>query len=787
MATAILDSKQNEENNDKPDKSDLKQAVKTVVDTISIGDKTGRESLVRLWKRNLYYWSGIQHIFYSDVSHDWRTPFDLDESERESLGIDLDEVSRVINKYRGHGEAFIAALSAGLPNARFFPDDADNPDDIVTSQAFSKIAELISKHNDSLSQFVYALFTVYNQSFAAAHTYYETSHKYGTEKLPNYSLEEQKGEHTYCSSCGEYITPASVNFDQQGVNDQNVKNKNFEAILEEEGMSDLPDYGNPNTNNQVNCPTCGPQESYKEEYTEVVPVLTGFVDNPKGRTRIDIHGSLEVRLPINIRKLDEAAYLILENEQNCALMQELYPEENIMPSSLDIYERWGREPAIPTIQDPNLNMVTVKQCWIRPWAYNILGHANPDIDALREEYPNGFCAVIINDKVVECRNECLDDHWTITESPLSRHIHADPIGNPFIPIQNMINDLVHLTMETIEHEIPVTFADSKVLDFDAFKKTAASPGSFFPVKVPSGRNLDQMFHSIKPSALSQYVQIFGQQLDKDGEFVIGTQPGVYGGQIQGSDTLGEYEIRRNQALQRLSTTWKMINSWWAKVMSKAVRLYANNMQSDETFVKESEGSFINVVIKRADLSGKVGNVEAETSEQFPISWQQKRGVIFELMNANKPAIEAALFHPENLTFMKSILGLSELHIPGNNERLKELRTISELIKGQPTPDPMSPMGMTSSVPIDPDLDDDVICIEACKSFLNSEVGQQLKTENQAGYQNVLLHMKEHQFHQMTTMAPPIPPEEGGQEGKVEVPPNSSVEPPPTSMNESGQL
>lgn len=539
-----------QESSEKPeiDKDNINRIAKSIIDQSTISDKTGREALVLLWKRNLLYWSGFQKLFQSSSSPDWRTPFDLSEGERDEFGIDIDEVSRILNKYRGHGEVFVSALSAGLPHTRFYPDDADNPDDLTTSDAYSRIAELIEKHNDSFSLFVYALFTIYNQSFVAAHTYYETSHEYGTEKIPQYEMQEQENTDVSCSSCGEYVDVSSLNYDQENYSEKDKQGKSFsiDQILEEEGLSEFTGRDDLDgsdeksqdgvssfqgssdeqlqstsqgvdkaaglqNSKQVNCPTCGPQDAYEEKHKDFIPVITGFIDNPKGRTRIDVHGSLEVKLPINIRKLSEAAYLILENEQSAALMQEMYPDQQIMTSSDNTYEKWGREPNLPVINDPNSSMVTVSQCWIRPWAYNILGFQNPDIAVMKEEYPNGFCAVVINDKVVECRSENLDDHWTISESPLSRHIHADPVGNPFIPVQDMINDLVHLTMETIEHEIPLVFADPRVLDFNQFAKSSASPGQIFPAKPGSGKNMDQSFYSIKPSTLSQYVQIFQNQ------------------------------------------------------------------------------------------------------------------------------------------------------------------------------------------------------------------------------------------------------------------------------------
>lgn len=77
---------------------------------------------------------------------------------------------------------------------------------------------------------------------------------------------------------------------------------------------------------------------------------------------------------------------------------------------------------------------------------------------------------------------------------------------------------------------------------------------------------------------------------------------------------------------------------------------------------------------------------------------------------------------------------------------------------------MPPM-MQSSVQVDPILDDHMVESEICKAWLRSEVGIYSKTQNPAGYMNVLQHMKEHDFFVQQAMMMQQQQEQEGQESK----------------------
>jgi hypothetical protein len=251
-------------------------------------------------------------------------------------------------------------------------------------------------------------------------------------------------------------------------------------------------------------------------------------------------------------------------------------------------------------------------------------------------------------------------------------------------------------------------------------------------------NLDSGFFTPKTATLQPEVEFFMRQLQEAAQFVSGAFPSVYGGpQKGGSGTASEYEMSRNQALQRLSILWKMVNIWWPGVMTLGFKSLKKNLTYDESFVKKEGDGFVNVWIRIAEMEGEIAEIEPEVSEGFPASWAQKRQALGELMAMDNPAIQGTLFHPNNMNFMFDTIGLEDLKIPGKADRDKQLLEITLLVKGRPNPDG------SPTIPVDVDLDDHDIHGQACREWLISDAGTAARVDNPLGFQNVVIHMRAH--------------------------------------------
>ena len=689
-------------------------------------------------------------------------------------------------------------MSPALPTVPFVPDDAEDPDDLSTAKAYTKIGMLIQKHNYAELLFMKALYILYNQGVVFGYNENRASGKYGVYEKPIISDANIVTREYYCANCGYSLGSDEISGDPNAPMEAPVGGMPpfGEEEMDPSSMPLPPDPSPgafppeapepsmpPAAHNAIGmqmCPQCGYENMPEsDDYEEVVPRIVGYDKVPKSRECLEVYGPLNVKISPWATKKEDLPYLILETEEHYAKLQDIYPEiaERIQPLiDMDSYDRSMRT-NIMYKGDVATDLCTTRRCWLAPWSFNVLGVGARDdqIKELKQLYPNGAYVVVINkDLVVEGIPDNAHDHWTVTEHPLSESIHAESIGSTVTPIQDMTNEGWNLTLEGIEFGIPELYADPDVLDFDSYSRSEARPGQVSPAKAPAGRSLGEGFFEAKTSSISQEIDKFLNRLERVGQFVSGALPTVFGGAIQGgSGTAKEYEMSRAQALQRLQITWKIVKIWWAKMLAKAVRSFAINMLEDEKYVEKRGASYVNVWIRKIHLTGKVGEVEPDVNESFPISWAQKRDMILQMFQMGNEDVGAVLRHPENAGLIALIIGVPELYIPGDDDRNKQLVEIGEMILAEPIQGPpmMAPgeMGgseggpmvpgneapggptelpqepsLESSVRIEPSLDNHEVESTTCKAWLVSEVGLQYKKENPGAYLNVLLHMQAHQ-------------------------------------------
>lgn len=736
---------------------DIQVLLKACLDEFDKEDADIRESQILKVRKLKMYWDGIHNFFYSEVAHDWR----IWDHQQVSQDDTADYYDKPVNVYRAYLESIIAALSVTVPAIKCMPDDADNPNDVSTAKAGDRIAQLIFKHNDMILVFIRALFLYCTEGMIAAYIYSKEDEKYGTYKEKQY--EEYTDEKYVCPNCQAELANEVLGAQLPTQPDQNmmfggVPEVNPQAKIESFG-ADITDEYNPGDEDaylhspiledQPVCPECGNQLDPSLQKTPfVVTRLVNELEKAKARQCIEAYGLLNVKVPNYARHQSEFPYLVYSYEKHYTAVIDEYPEladKGIHKaegfSGHDSYERWGRTAPEYNGTDSD-NVVTCRHVWFRPSAFNVL---DDDQSArLKKRYPDGCMCVFVNDHFAHARNESMDDHWVITRNPLSDNVHYQPLGLLAVSIQDITNDLVSLIIQTVEHGIPQTFADPAVLNFEQYRNTEVTPGAVFPTKqMPSGKSVSDGFHEVKTSTLSGEVLPFLQKIQEFGQLVTGALPSLFGGDIQGSKTASQYSMSRAQALQRLQTPWKMLTIWWKEIFGKAIPAYIKDVVEDEKFVqKDNYGNYINVWIRRAELQGKIGDMELEASEQLPTTWAQQRDVLMQLMQAGNPLVMEGLTSPENLHQLAQSVGLTGFVIPGEQDRLKQHEEIQLLLMSGPIVNPMTGQEEASVMP-DPMIDDNQIEYDVTRDWLVGEAGRLAKVENPEGYRNVVLHCKAH--------------------------------------------
>lgn len=687
----------------------INEALLTLLEGIEREDETLRLQQMRKFKKNNLFWHGFQYLFWSEADSDWRIPTrdQVEEiSGREETRYIFDYV---VNVFKAHGESIIAALSVDIPEVRFGPRDAQDPNDTRAVDAASNAVELINKWNRAKLLIIQALFYLSTEGFVASYTYNRKDAAYGQVKIPQYTSEKRLSE--VCTDCGAETAGQEV------------------------------------------CPTCGGMVSQVEED---VPVLIGEDLIPKGREVIEIYGALSVRVPAHVSKQADAGYLIHYNDADPAAFVEAYNDPEINADESQSYDRSMRQSSLSMDgYETTLRLATEKRCWLRRWMFNRLDKTYEDIvELLKSQYPNGvyFCA--IGKKICAKRPESMDDHWTLTKAGPSKGVHADPLLQSIVPLQEMHNNLINLFQMQVEYGVPATYADEEVFDFDGQAKQESAPGYIYPVTPRPGQSIADAFHTEKTTTLSKESTQLLDFIMTSEQFCSGSFPSIYGGPAQsGSKTLGEYEKSRSFALQRLSLVWYFINVWYGETAHKAVLSFIDHQVEDEPLTTKvpTTGKWQTKWVKKADFVGSFDRLEPDVSTDFPMSFGQKRQVVSNLLQLNNPEINSVLFAPENARIVQSYVGLTELNIPNEDQRNKQMREILILIGMGPIEDGTEIVG---SVPVEPDIDDHEVHIDICRTFLISNSGQDLKESNMRAYANVLAHLLEHKKYLMMLTAPP---------------------------------
>ena len=674
-----------------------KAGLKYIFETITKPDDDIRIRMTPVWQMYENYWRGLQDVIYDSDEREFRSAAGViraaGELEDTYIG------SKIVNVYRAHGESVASAISSETPKVRFYPEDAEDPQDITTAKTYSIASEYIADDNEARLLHLRAVYTRWNQPFVAYYNTYVYDEKYGTIERRTYKTVDQEVSEAYCPEC----------------------------------LEDLP-VQSPNSI----CPMCG-VEAVQTSSIEPIPVLDSSMEIPRGREKVEVYGPRHVRVPYNVKSLDQAGYLILETEHHWAQLKQIFPHLDINSGSPSMVgtasaSRVARRSAEGG--EPDQDQKTLERCWLRSWTFNLL----PDEDvqaSLRAKFKSGVQVTFIDNDFVEAFDESMDDHWTLVIDPFAEHIHGDPLGKPEIPIQDMTNDLVQLTLEHILFGIPDRFADPNVLNFRKYKEAEKAPGNIFPAKKPPGMGLDSGFFEGRAATLSDNVEVFRNALEQYGQFVTGDFPGIHGGPLPkgSSRTADEYRQAKQSALQRLSVTWFLIVLTWSKVMKKAVnelRIHMKFQGEDVKFVKEIGKGFVNVWIKLADIDdGNVGRVRPENDESFPLSTEQKRGVMMELLQTGIPELSRWMFSPENMPEAARILiGMTNFKIPGEDDREYQLWEINNILTGQ-------------VVQVDPDLDNHEMHSATIRSWASSENGRKTKEVNPQGWAMVIEHLQMH--------------------------------------------
>jgi hypothetical protein len=437
-----------------------------------------------------------------------------------------------------------------------------------------------------------------------------------------------------------------------------------------------------------------PPTSLRRAERVTVPRIAGTRRVPNGQEVISIAGGLELNTPVWANEMHEYPYLQWQAEVHRAKLKAAYPhaadkiESAPSQGAEDVYARVSRlsvEQGLPSIHpgDALMNLITFDRTWLRPWAFYSIEDANTRNELLAL-FPDGCYVAFAGEVYCESRSESMDDHWRVLHALPGDGQNRPSVGDSLVQVQERYNVLSNMQAETYEYGIPPIYADPQVLDFDALANQIAEPAAHFPARARPGQPLSAGFFQPAPAQVPPDMQRHQQDLiGPVAQFLTGLFPAIFGGNMEDVKTASGYALARDQAMGRLGLVWRRTKQFYADVMLLAVDCFRKNRPEDvEIPLLGADGIFDSRAIRLADLKGNIC-VHPEADETFPRLKSQQRGVLQQLFTINDPVLQRALVEPANLGYIKNVLGLTELVIPGEDSRNKQLREIQQLLASAP--------------------------------------------------------------------------------------------------------
>ena len=785
------------------ERPELVNALRELVRQYREEGVVARRNEIRRVRQARMFWQGLQYAWWNPNDMNWHLPFEQKFSDDRALE-EMPRYQFVTNFYQGFGLSFVAVISQDVPSVRFYPQSAQSLVDIAAAKAASDVAELVERNNrveELLTAIGYFLWT--DGKLGAYVRFVEDGARFGFREQEILAPVEIAlgADEWVCPECGRKEKVASDEWRVASKGEEGEPNAevvNSQRSEEEEGGITLRDAQGkkPPLPEGESCLGCGAGMRLRKAERVTVPRVVETRRVANGQEVISIVGGLELNTPVWANEMHEFPYLQWQTEVHRAKLKAAYPlaaekiESAPSMGAEDVYARVSRisvEQGLPSIHpgDALMNLITFDRTWLRPWAF----YGVDDEDVRRELlalFPDGCYVAFAGDVYCEARNEGMDDHWRVLHALPGDGQNRPSVGDSLVQVQERYNVLSNMQAETYEYGIPPIYADPQVLDFDALANQVAEPAAHFPARARPGQPLAAGFYQPAPAQVPPDMVRHQQDLiGPVAQFLTGLFPAIFGGNMEDVKTASGYALARDQAMGRLGLVWRRLKQFYGEVMLLGVECFRQNRPEDvDVPLLGPDGMLDARAIRVADLKGNIA-VHPESDETFPRLKSQQRGVLQQLFGLKDPLIQEALAEPANIGYVKNVLGLTELVVPGEDSRNKQLREIQAMLgtapivvdmpagqrraTGEHAPGSSQDAGsvprslhssqqsalasgrddsaegtvVLPSVAVDVLLDNHAVEFEECKRWANSEAGQSAKMTNPAGFANVRAHAEAH--------------------------------------------
>lgn len=505
-----------------------------------------------------------------------------------------------------------------------------------------------------------------------------------------------------------------------------------------------------------------------------MPVQVGQEQYANGDSEMSVHSVLEVSVPWEATKIEECGKLTCERMLSKWLLISQFKGKGDEPGPLDKY----RTSELPdndmtgasttaaetreAVSNPSGTGTGKKpgywrfnEHWLQPHLYESI--EEPEIRKIfQTQFPNGLYVARVGSITCKIEHESACDAWTVCKVGHEDKIMDRPLCSDSVPLQRVINDIYGMAVETVLRAIPITIADSQVIDRNAWNTKQAVAGELVLTAMPVDGDLAKRFYQIPQATLGQQVMPLGVNIRAAMQDIDGIRPELTGGGAP-TNTYKEAKQRKDQAMLQLSPQADEMRFAAADSLSNAVKLRAKFGSGTVKIAQKGAYGMRTDVADIAQLKGTGWHTEAD--DNFPMTSADIHDGLLAMLEL-PPEVQQAL---SILDPMNIAQNFENLQLPGYESKqmdqvTKTLSDIKLLQSEQPIPGAPGPDGQpgpdTPSQPID-EYDNHVVAAGIKAAWLIAQ--QKVKHSNPAGFANVEASFKAQQLLTMPPMPPPIPP------------------------------
>lgn len=652
----------------------------------------------RKWMRNALMFQGYHELEWSEINVAW-----------EAIIRDSGDYAFPNNYYRSHVMYGAALYLKNEPKFQPQPTSEDYESHAAVEAA--SVALEIIKENvnyDTIRTQEAIYLRLFGNSFR--YSYYSLDPRYGYVTAPSYSNIDITLDDGYwlCQVCG----------------------------LAGEGT------------NVAKCPNCGaiilPDGIYAPTHA-TVPVQTGQTRYPRGQEITEIVSPMEMYMRSSSPTLWYAPFLIRARVVDLTALQADFPDVHLDTA----YQDGGGGDAFAASQDISLiyqqsladlpgdptqyaawyerttsyTKGTLLQGWIRPSQYAF-------DKELKKEYPHGLYAAVVGDKLLESRDESMDDHWVhFKYNPVPGRIWGDG-DDDLIPKQLQLNETERLILRNVAYNsVPQTAIDSQRIDVDSIVN---DPAEIIQVK-QTGRPVKEAIEQLPGQQLTQEVWVWRDSQLKDMEYHSGVFGSAIGQHQAGVDTLGGQEQMASRAEQNLSPLllmYKEANEQWAR---QILRIAAENWIDDRVqSVYGINGQWQFKKLKGTSVDpDKIKLVAKLIPTDFSQQQALSQAVASQLLNPFDPRVQTKALE---LYQLPTELSGFQMDTKVQWKEIEKMRDSGQQVQPRPI------------------VDNDDAHIEICRTYLNSDKADSELDVSQLVFEHLQLHL-ENKLHVMQLSAP----------------------------------